>query len=91
LAARFKGEYLDECNNNCKNWVSAAGSRQRAHTVFFPGSKYANSIGVFNAWEKSKQAPELNDLVKYLVNWVAGTKIIFTPLLQHPIDDPRSK
>lgn len=48
---------------------------------FFPGSKYANSVGVFNAWEKAKQDPEIHDFVKYLVNWVAGTKLIFILLL----------
>lgn len=48
---------------------------------FFPGSKYFNSIGVFKAWEKSKQEPEIHDLVRYLVNWVAGTKLIFLSLL----------
>jgi hypothetical protein len=48
---------------------------------FFPGSKYTNSVGVFNAWEKSKQDPEIHDFVKYLVNWVAGTKLIFILLL----------
>ncbi len=48
---------------------------------FFPGSKFANSIGVFKAWEQSKQDPAIHDLVKYLVNWVAGTKLIFLLLL----------
>jgi len=48
---------------------------------FFPGSKYANSVGVFKTWEKSKQDPEIHDLIKYLVNWVAGTKLIFLLLL----------
>ncbi len=48
---------------------------------FFPGSKYANAIGVFKAWEKSKADPEIHDFVKYLVNWVAGTKLIFIFLL----------
>jgi hypothetical protein len=48
---------------------------------FFPGSRYANSVGVFKAWEKSKQDPEVHDFVKYLVNWVAGTKLIFLLLL----------
>ena len=48
---------------------------------FFPGSKYANSVGVFKAWEKSRQVPEIHDFVKYLVNWVAGTKLIFLLLL----------
>jgi len=36
---------------------------------------------VFKAWEKSKADPEIHDLVKYLVNWVAGTKLIFISLL----------
>ena len=48
---------------------------------FFPGSKYANSVGVFKAWEKSKGDPEIHNFVKYLVNWVAGTKLIFILLL----------
>ena len=48
---------------------------------FFPGSRYANAVGVFNAWEKSKADPEIHDFVKYLVNWVAGTKLIFLLLL----------
>jgi len=48
---------------------------------FAPGSKYANAVGVFNAWEKSKQYPEIHDFIKYLVNWVAGAKLIFLMLL----------
>lgn len=47
----------------------------------FPDSKLANSVGVFNAWEKSKVDPEIHNFVKYLVNWVAGTKLIFILLL----------
>ncbi len=48
---------------------------------FFPGSKMANAVGVFTAWEKSKQYPEMHDLMRYLVNWVAGVKLIFLFLL----------
>jgi len=48
---------------------------------FFPGSKYANAIGVFKAWERTKADPEIHNFVKYLVNWVAGTKLIFILLL----------
>jgi hypothetical protein len=48
---------------------------------FFPSSKLANSVGVFKAWEKSKGDPEVHNFVKYLVNWVAGTKLIFILLL----------
>ena len=52
-----------------------------AALYFFPGSKYANSVGIFTAWEKSKHDPEIHNFVKYLVNWVAGTKLIFILLL----------
>lgn len=48
---------------------------------FAPGSKYANAVGVFSAWEKSKQDPEIHDFVKYLVYWVAGVKLMFLFLL----------
>ena len=48
---------------------------------FFPESKYANGIGVFKAWEKSKADPEIHNFIRYLVNWVAGTKLIFILLL----------
>ena len=52
-----------------------------ATLYFYPGSKYANSVGVFKGWEKSKHDPEIHNFVKYLVNWVAGTKLIFILLL----------
>lgn len=48
---------------------------------FAPGSKYANAVGVFTAWEKSKQHPEIHDFIRYLVYWVAGAKLIFLMLL----------
>lgn len=48
---------------------------------FAPGSKYANAVGVFTAWEKSKQDSEIHSFVKYLVFWVAGAKLIFLFLL----------
>ncbi len=48
---------------------------------FFPGSKRANAVGVFSAWEESKQYPKVHDLMRYLVYWVAGTKLIFLLLL----------
>ena len=52
-----------------------------AALYFSPGTKYSNGIGVFNAWEKSKLDPEVHRLVRYLVYWVAGTKLIFIALL----------
>ncbi|GAP08222.1 hypothetical protein ATHL_03124 [Anaerolinea thermolimosa] len=48
---------------------------------FFPGSKRANAVGVFSAWEKSRQYPEIHDFIQYLVYWVAGAKLIFIFLL----------
>ena len=48
---------------------------------FAPGSKNANALGVFNSWEKSKQYPEIHEFIKYLVNWIAGSKLIFIFLL----------
>ena len=48
---------------------------------FFPTSRLGNGVGVFNAFEKSKCDPEVHSLICYLVNWVAGTKLIFIVLL----------
>lgn len=48
---------------------------------FTPGTHRGNGLGVFNAYEKSKKDPEIHALVRYLINWVAGTKIIFIALL----------
>lgn len=48
---------------------------------FAPGTTKANAVGVFTAWEKSKQDPEIHNFVKYLVWWVAGTKLIFISLM----------
>ena len=48
---------------------------------FNPGSQIGNGVGVFNAWEKSKSDPETHQFIRYLVFWVAGTKLIFIGLL----------
>ena len=48
---------------------------------FWPGSRLANGVGIFNAWEKSKADPELHQFIRYLVFWVAGVKLIFIALL----------
>ena len=51
-------------------------------TLYFnPGTKIGNAVGIFKAWEKSKNDPEVHDMVKYLVYWVAGTKVIFITLI----------
>jgi hypothetical protein len=41
----------------------------------------ANGAGCFKALEQSKQYPQIYDMVKYLIHWVAGTKLIFLLLL----------
>lgn len=48
---------------------------------FAPQTRVANAVGIFTAWEKSKQDPEVHAFVRYLVYWVAGTKLIFILLL----------
>ena len=48
---------------------------------FLPDSKMGNGVGVFKAWEKSKTDPEIHGFAKYMVNWVAGSKVIFILLL----------
>ena len=46
-----------------------------------PGSRLGNGLGVFNAYGKADADPATRELVRYLVNWVAGTKLIFVALL----------
>jgi hypothetical protein len=48
---------------------------------FRPGSRLGNGMGVFNAYRASEADPATHELVRYLVNWVAGTKLIFVALL----------
>ena len=46
-----------------------------------PGSRRGNAMGAFRAYERSKRDPEVHALVSYLIDWVAGTKLIFIVLL----------
>jgi len=48
---------------------------------FAPGINKGNSMAMFKAYEKAKSDPEIYALVRYLINWVAGTKLIFIALL----------
>lgn len=52
-----------------------------AALYFASGTKMANGVGVFSAWEQSKRYPEIHAFVRYLVYWVAGVKLIFLLLL----------
>lgn len=46
-----------------------------------PGTQVGNGVGVFNAFEESKKYPDIHHLIKYLIYWVAGTKLIFFMLI----------
>jgi len=48
---------------------------------FAPGSKLGNGMGFFKGFEKAKKDPDNFAMLSYLVNWVAGTKLIFIALL----------
>lgn len=40
-----------------------------------------NGAAMFSGWEISKEVPEVHGMVRYLVNWVAGMKLIVVGLL----------
>ena len=48
---------------------------------FAPHSRMGNGVGVFKAYAASEADPAQRALIRYLVNWVAGTKLIFVALL----------
>lgn len=48
---------------------------------FAPNSKLGNGVAVFNPWFKAKKNKDSELFAKYMVNWVAGTKLIFIVLL----------
>lgn len=48
---------------------------------FKPNSTKGNGVAVFNAFELSKKYPEIHAFIKYMIYWVAGTKLIFILLL----------
>lgn len=46
-----------------------------------PGSTRGNSVGVFKAYSKTRESADVAAFVDYLINWVAGTKLIFIVLI----------
>lgn len=48
---------------------------------FFPQTQKGNGMGAFKAYQEAQKHMYFKDLVSYLVNWVAGTKLIFWMLL----------
>lgn len=46
-----------------------------------PGSSRGNAVGVFKAYVKTREDPEVAAFVDYLISWVAGTKLIFIVLI----------
>lgn len=48
---------------------------------FAPDSRLGNGVAVFNPWFKARETESMGLFARYLVNWVAGTKLIFIALL----------
>ena len=48
---------------------------------FLKDNPMFNGVGIFSGWEKSKADPEVHALVRYLVNWLAGVKMITISLI----------
>ncbi len=48
---------------------------------FAPDSKLGNGVAVFNGFSAAKQDENTNLFVSYMINWVAGAKLIFIALL----------
>ena len=48
---------------------------------FNPDTKQFNGMGVFKAWHTLRDDEQYGDVARYLVNWVAGAKLIFIALL----------
>lgn len=48
---------------------------------FKPDTPIGNGIGVFDAFNRSKEDKEMHMFIKYLKNWVANVKLIFIVLL----------
>lgn len=48
---------------------------------FKPSSKLGNGVAVFKSFEDSKKDEMTHLFISYLVNWVAGVKLIFIVLL----------
>lgn len=48
---------------------------------FMPDSRLGNGVAVFNNWFRAKEKEDEELYARYMVNWVAGTKLIFIVLL----------
>lgn len=48
---------------------------------FAPDSRLGNGVAVFNPWFAAQENKPMGLFARYLVNWVAGTKLIFIALL----------
>jgi len=48
-----------------------------AMLYMMPQSKMGNGVGIFDAFFKVQEEGKYVDFVSYLINWVAGTKLIF--------------
>jgi len=48
---------------------------------FMQDHAVVNGVSMFRGWEISKEVPVVHDLICYLVNWVAGIKLIVIALI----------
>lgn len=49
--------------------------------LFNPDSQIGNGIGIFNAFKASKEDEKVYALIRYLIDWIACTKLIFIGLI----------
>ena len=48
---------------------------------FMQDNAVFNGLSIFSAWEESKKYPEIHNFIRYLVNWLAGVKLIVIMIL----------
>lgn len=48
---------------------------------FFPESSKVHGMGMFPAWQKAKEDPNIHNLLRYFTFWVAGSKLIMSALM----------
>jgi hypothetical protein len=48
---------------------------------FMQDNCFFNGICLFSGWEKSKENPEVHSLMRYLLNWLAGMKMLVVGLV----------
>ncbi len=64
------------------SWIFVVLETANVIILYFQtDSRIGNGVAVFDDWELSKKDENMHLFIKYLVYWVAGTKLIFICLL----------